>query len=301
MKITCPECGFSREMPADRLPSGTAIATCPKCSCRFRFSAANGAMEIMPPKGWRQIKIDKEEPQEEEDIRQVAKRAYEREAARFQTEPRPAEAPNENAAENPWALAPGKKGWIAAFFQTCARVMFSAPAFFGGLKSGGSQTRPLIFYAIICVFQTVIERLWGKFFYSLIMSESLGDPELEKVLALLSPESNFALALIMRCGVLILQLYVFAFLMAMAYKLVAPEKATFNLIFQVYSYSSAPAMLCVVPALGTLVGAIWGLGCLVVGCKAALKISWTRTLVGFLPLLVLIAPIVPQLLTALGR
>ncbi|WP_300909447.1 zinc-ribbon domain-containing protein, partial [uncultured Desulfovibrio sp.] len=39
VNITCPRCGFSRELPADRLPARAVIATCPRCACRFRFSA----------------------------------------------------------------------------------------------------------------------------------------------------------------------------------------------------------------------------------------------------------------------
>jgi hypothetical protein len=37
MRITCPDCGFSREVPDDKVPATTAVATCPKCRSRFRF------------------------------------------------------------------------------------------------------------------------------------------------------------------------------------------------------------------------------------------------------------------------
>jgi predicted Zn finger-like uncharacterized protein len=37
MRITCPECGFSRDVPDDKVPAATAVATCPKCRHRFRF------------------------------------------------------------------------------------------------------------------------------------------------------------------------------------------------------------------------------------------------------------------------
>lgn len=301
MKITCPECGFSREVAPEKLPKSVAVATCPKCSCRFRFSAAKGAMEILPPKGWRTLD-GKPNVEGEEDIRLVAKRAYEREAARFQTNA--SSEPNELPplpAENPWAVAPGDKGWVASFFQTVARVMFSAPAFFAGLRTGVSQTRPLLFYAILCVFQTVVERLWGRVIYETLMSESSADPELARLLSMLAPDNNFALALILRCGALFLQLYLFAFLMALAYKLVAPQKSSFNLLFQILSYSSAPSVLCVVPVLGSLAGLIWGVGCLAVGCKAALELSWPRTLVGFLPAVIIIAPLLSQMLAVMGR
>lgn len=37
MKITCPQCHFEREVPPERLPGKTAIATCPHCRHRFRI------------------------------------------------------------------------------------------------------------------------------------------------------------------------------------------------------------------------------------------------------------------------
>lgn len=38
MKILCPQCEFSRDVPDDRLPSTAVIATCPRCKYRFRLS-----------------------------------------------------------------------------------------------------------------------------------------------------------------------------------------------------------------------------------------------------------------------
>ncbi len=37
MRITCPDCGFSRHVPDDKVPASSAIATCPRCKCRFKF------------------------------------------------------------------------------------------------------------------------------------------------------------------------------------------------------------------------------------------------------------------------
>ncbi len=37
MTIQCPKCGFSREVPEDKLPASASIATCPKCAHKFKF------------------------------------------------------------------------------------------------------------------------------------------------------------------------------------------------------------------------------------------------------------------------
>lgn len=47
MKITCPDCGFFRELAADRAPQRAVIATCPKCGCRFRFQPEDGVSRLL--------------------------------------------------------------------------------------------------------------------------------------------------------------------------------------------------------------------------------------------------------------
>lgn len=301
MKISCPQCGFSRDVPEDRLPPGAAIATCPKCGCRFRLSGeTRDAGESRPS----QLGENKNQGsgEEEEDIRLVASRAYAAEAERFERQKKYEEARAAKEAEiNPWDAAPEPGGWFAAFYQTIIRVMFSAPAFFRSLRPRCQQLRPLAFYLIIAILQTALERMWSGLFISMLSSSAANDPQLEKMLEMLGPQSDLALALILRCGLLALQLYLLSFLMYLAYRVVAPRRATFALIFQIMAYSSAPAILCFVPILGSIAGWIWGLACLLVGCRAALEIDWPRTLFGLLPLLLIFAPVFIQLSAILGQ
>lgn len=346
MNIVCPQCGFSRRLPEERLPAGAVIATCPRCACRFRFSSKNGVLEVLPARaassGDNPVPPDGEQV---EDLRETARRAYVREAERFSREqavedtaprarrnapgrgpdadgndradgPMPDrqdggqhsgcgtdEAPSGTDAgsgaaapdeRNPWDAAPAGGGWLAAFYQTVLGVMFAAPRFFSTLRPGAQQMRPLAFYLTICVFQTVVERFWGGMFLSALAPSAAADPELEKLLALLAPRDDLALSLLLRCGFLVLQLYVFSFLMFLAYRIVARERAQFALIFQIMAYSSAPALLCVVPALGSLAGMVWGVACLAVGCRVALRLTWAQTLFGFLPLVFVFGPMLLQ-------
>jgi hypothetical protein len=41
MRITCPQCGFFRELPDNKVPVTSTMATCPKCRHRFRFRPEN--------------------------------------------------------------------------------------------------------------------------------------------------------------------------------------------------------------------------------------------------------------------
>lgn len=336
MNIECPQCGFSRRLPEDRLPGDVVIATCPQCACRFRFSVRDGVLGIVPGRGQepraaagaspeRQddplppgaiIPGRGEDPardgalhdaqqgaaptqeEEEEDIREKARRAYAREAARF-SGPDADLSGDLNRDPNPWDAAPANGGWLQAFCQTVLRVMFAAPRFFAGLRPHARQLRPLGFYLIICVIQTIVERFWGSMIISTLTPSAATDPQLEKLLELLAPKSDLALSLLLRSGLLVLQLYVFAALMFLAYRMVARERTSFSLVFQIMAYSSAPALLCIVPALGSLAGMIWGLACLAVGCRAAMRLNWAQTLFGFVPLVLVFGPLLLQAMTAI--
>lgn len=312
MIITCPQCGFSRAVAENRLAGKSVVAICPKCACRFRFSAQKGVGEIFPPKGWKRIeepvseeapKNEANSPEEEEDIRQVAAEAYRKEAERFANEKGEDNTDTEEEGEyievNPWDTAPRDGGWLWSFSQVVLRVMFAAPGFFAGLDPHARQVRALAFYLVICVFQTIVEKMWGGMLQNALVSSNTTDPELQKIIELMASQSDLALNLLIRSGVLLFQLYVFSFLMFLVYRIVAREKATFSLVFQIMAYSAAPSLLCVVPAIGSIVGTFWGIACLAVGCKAAMNLDWARTLLGFLPLVFVFAPILLQTLTLL--
>lgn len=291
MNITCPQCGFSRDAPEDKLPRGPVVAKCPKCGCRFRFTREDGAGSIIPQNS----------QEEEEDIRVVASNAYKAEARRFEDEQREAEA--RLAAElgrNPWNEAPDPDGWLAAFYQTVIRVLFQAREFFGALSPQSQIWKPLAFFLVVCVFNTLVERAWGDMFYSFLAAEENADAQLRDLLKMIAPTTSLPLALLLRCGSLLLQLFVFSLLMFFAYRLVAPPKANFMLVYQVLVYSSAPWLLCVVPGIGSIAGTIWSIGCAAVGCRAAMRLNWPQTLAGFLPLIAILAPVISSIAGMMG-
>lgn len=284
MNITCPQCGFSRDVARDKVPCGNIVAKCPKCQCRFRFSEKDGAGAILPPKSW-----NSEEPSEAE-IRQTASNAYAAEARRFEAE---------QSVPNPWE-EPRQQGWFNAFYQTAWAVMFQPQLFFRYLSPTYGVGRPLGFFLIICVFQTLAERFWGHIIYSWLSGQAGNDPQLGRLLELLAPETGIFIAVLFRTALLVMQLYIFSLLMCLAYRIMVQDRATFRLIFQILAYSSAPWLLCVIPALGTLVGTIWGIACVAIGCKAALDLSWPQTLAGFLPVILLLGPVLLQAVRLLG-
>lgn len=54
MLIRCPDCGFTRQVNAQKIPAGSEFATCPKCKQRFRFRTVDAetplpAEAVIPP------------------------------------------------------------------------------------------------------------------------------------------------------------------------------------------------------------------------------------------------------------
>lgn len=246
---------------------------------------------------------------EEEDIRVAASNAYAREAARpdLDTAPDAARhAPGEGWEEaqrrsggNPWEAAPEPDGWLSAFYQTSIRVMFAAPRFFAALRPAAPQLRVLCFFLVISVVQVVVERAWAGMLLTLMAPSAATDPELEKLLSMLAPQISLPMTLLLKTGFSVLQLYLFSGLVHLAYRFMVPARADFSLVFQVMAYSAAPALLCVIPLLGSLAGFVWGFGCMLVGCRTALNLTWPQTLLGFAPVFLLLGPLLLQIILAI--
>ncbi|MBQ3059315.1 MAG: zinc-ribbon domain-containing protein [Desulfovibrio sp.] len=324
MNITCPQCGFSRQLPPERIPDKAVMATCPKCSCRFRFMPPAVTPQTAPcsdplppgaiipgqcedqPAAIQNGSSVSQPTQDEEDIRQTASRAYSREATRLEEEPEAMQpVPDDEEQEDysspcPWATAPGRDGWLNAFYQTVLLVLFAAPRFFTGLDPRTPQLRALSFFLIICVIQIITEYFWMGQVMDFLQTEAAGDPDLQSLTELFSERDGLLLVLLFQTGVQVMKLYAFSGLLYLAYRFIAPKRTSFPLLLQIMAYSAAPALLCVIPLLGSVAGMIWSLACLLVGCRAAMGLSWQQTLTGFLPLFLVVSSMILQAVGGFG-
>ncbi len=357
MKIVCPQCGFAREVPEDRLPGGSAIATCPRCRHRFRISR-DGVVEELPestpppspgpslpdrddplppgaiipgassdavqpggePEATAGTSTAREVPEhsqtppspressprknraesdaEEAACRKNAAEAYERQAAAEHGE-------TPFALDNPWEH-PERDGYPAAFYQTAMRVMFAASRFFAGLRPNVSKSKALQFYLIVCVVQILVEHFWAGVFSGLLGPDASTDTQLQQTIRMLLPLGDLSLkslslALLLGVALGTMGLVLSAGLYHLAFRISAPDRAEYPLIFQVVAYSTAPALLCIVPVAGGLAGTVWSLACSLIGCRYALRLSWGRvvaTLVSLYGLLVVFALLLVKLAMA---
>lgn len=356
MKILCPQCEFSRDIPDDRLPGTAVIATCPRCNHRFRLSptgvtsaytaeppahtaTGNPATDAhlahgrghyndddpLPPGAIIPQAAEESLPQPSSHTaraRQAADSGTTRTAGpasdRTPSDPKPESAfeaqqrlageayarqtsaavEQENidnfALDNPWENP--QDGYPAAFYQTAMRVMFAAPRFFAGLAPTATQWRALVFYLVVGVLQIVIERMWGEVLSSALAPAAGADPQLQSLLQMLAPETSIAMTVLLRSAMITLELFFAAALYHLVFRLFTPAHANFSLVFQVLAYSSAPALLCIVPVAGSIVGFIWGLACSFIGCRYALRLSMAQTVMALVPLYLLGLPLIFYLL-----
>lgn len=372
MKIVCPQCNFSRDIPQDRLPAKAVIATCPRCKHRFRMSASgvdNADASVSPaapnspdsagfsadyrrmdtqgddplppgaiiprsddadtkvfetnaPKGSsesapsqtgapqaRTVRPDSASPEPSfEEQQRIAREAYTRQTFASSepdgqgrpdgADPYDSSDPADTfALDNPWENP--RYGYPAAFYQTAMRVMFTAPRFFAGLEPTPTQWRALAFYLVVGVLQIVIERLWGEVLSSALAPVAGTDPQMQGLLQMLAPETSIAMTVLLRSAMITLELFFAAALYHLVFRLFVPAHANFSLVFQVLAYSSAPALLCIVPVAGSIVGFIWGLACSFIGCRYALRLSLAQTVMSLVPLYLLGIPFIMLLLQGL--
>jgi len=318
MKITCPACSFTRDVDEGKLPPAAAIATCPRCRERFRFreSAPADACAVPSPASPEPAEpaadddgtppgavipphtlgLPEEDlfahprsrgaprssgPQEEnggQESRRQATEAYQR-AADLPS------SPDGQDLSNPWDDP--QDGYPAAFHQTALRVLFAAPRFFAGLAPQKPLARAFMFYLIVGLIQIAAEQFWLGVFVKDLAPRAESDPQLAQLI-LLSREMSLPLWMLARTAFISFELCVVAALYHVMFRIVVPDRADFSLVFQVLAYASAPALLGVVPFLGSAAGCVWSIVCSIVGCRCALRISWRQTLLALVPLYLVI-------------
>jgi hypothetical protein len=192
----------------------------------------------------------------------------------------------EDAFRNPWESFEG--GLPAAFYRTVVRVLFAAPLFFAALEPRRALLRPLIFYLLVGLVQILTERFWLMLFAGMSASQPESDPQLARMMSLLAADAGLPMIVLVRSAVITLWLFLLCALYHLMIHLVAPGRADFSLAFQVLAYASAPAVLSIVPVLGTFVGFFWSVAGSIIGCRHAFRLTWPQTVTALAPLYLIV-------------
>ncbi len=193
----------------------------------------------------------------------------------------------------PWE-SPEYYGFWGSFSRTLLGVLFHAPDFFRNLRCAFSPVRPLLFYVLLSLYQMLAARLWNLRALR-ELSQTAADPQMLAMAENLMRAMNLPLMLLVTPFFSIFQAVILAGLYHLMFRMVQPDRADFSTTLRVVCYSSAPLVLCIVPMIGSLIAVLWFVAATVIGCKYALRLSWSRTLLALLPLYILELAFVSQI------
>ena len=204
MLIRCPECRFERQIDENAIPANAAMATCPHCQYRFRFRTPDGTPVVDETPA--AAPAPQTAPEKRSDFWNNFQKKRDGES---KGKGGIAAAMHVDGTDVPWE-EPKRYNLFMALYQTILRVMFNAPRFFAALPAtNGKLTRPLVFYLILGMFQTLVERMW--YLMSIQASgPSITDPKLQEVLGDVAQSMSLPLTILLTPGILAIQLCFFA-------------------------------------------------------------------------------------------
>ncbi|SDB04259.1 hypothetical protein SAMN05660653_00201 [Desulfonatronum thiosulfatophilum] len=275
MEITCPKCGFTRNIPDEKVPPRAEIATCPKCKEKFQFRTAT---ETIPPPLL-------SETSQEQDPSPQHPGNQDKDTSQETFQPEKSEKPGsgngdfwdslasmgsphqETQDEQPSDVTPNGEievpwerldlhGFFPGMWETIKRAMLRPVGFFQAMPVGSGQIKPLIFYLLIAEFQIVLQMLWEM---TGVAPGMAGEGEAMGI--------NVLMLLVGYPAILTLLLYVMAVLVHSCLNLVGGATRGFEGTFRALTYGSAPMVMTIVPIIGPLIGAIWSLVVTFLGYK----------------------------------
>jgi predicted Zn finger-like uncharacterized protein len=260
MQLTCPHCGFSREIPDEKIPPKATVATCPKCHQKFTFrQAENDPIDIL----FDDVK------REEDTVSPIAAPPVE--------EVR--ETPHRHASQRtdeldlPWESLE-TYGLVQGFYQTIMRVMKSPVRLFSSMPLGRGIGRPLLFYLILAEIEILFQFMWG-------MAGITGGMQTEGTL-LEGMGVSSVMILVFYPFFLTLGVFLGTAVVHVSLKVVRGATAGFEATFRALTYGSAPMILSIFPLIGPIVGAVWALATTLIAYKHVHRTTYPKVVLAIL-------------------
>ncbi|KAB1442378.1 YIP1 family protein [Pseudodesulfovibrio senegalensis] len=335
MRITCPECQFSRTIDETKIPPRSVVATCPKCKTKFRFradpeednfelheSGENETATTTPDTRTTQESSTAEQKPAMPELHDPAEKpgdelwrkigdmppppdSQEPERQWAQSEEQP-EAMNGAAGDHdmPMIEVPferlDKYGFFPGLFTTIKRVLFSPRLFFSVMPLGRGFARPLLFALMILVLHDILQAAYLK--TGILPPVGFGG---EPISAAEASEFN-PFSLIMFSP--FMWITVLFFSAGVHHLLLTALKAAggkFEATFRAAAYATAPIMLGYIPVANETVFKAqmmiifaWNMVITVVGWKCLHKTSYMRAgLAAAIPMAVLILAMLSSMVT----
>lgn len=319
MKITCPQCNFTRNVDDKALPPRAVMATCPKCAHRFKFrerplqikppvaSSAPQEERAPAPPAVEPPLIPQEEAHSPEFVQAPAELAEEKSEVQADSAPSEMEedlwenleALNEDEEDDQDSFEPGvstlplweraRSGYPRAFVQTGLDVLSNPRRFFTSMTVNRDIIKPLLFFLIIVEAVALSQSVWqllGILPAGPLMEDV--DQNLRAALVLITYPIQVAAFLFLDAGInhLLLQLF-------------KADTKGFLGTFRAGVYSSVPMLFLMIPYIGWPMAAIGVTVYKFIGLKYIHRAS-TQQILAVLAMPVLLAMIAAVLIVLLS-
>jgi len=285
MKIICPECRFSRDVPNAKIPATAKLATCPKCGHKFRFRNVGEAEDQPQQHAEQDAGAEPARSQEasspaqddpSEDIWSTLESLDDEGSPPYDPVSGPTDRSAHSGGDIPWEELQSY-GFFPGFFQTVKRVMLAPSAFFRSMFLGRGLSRPLIFYLLVAEVQAL-----AQFFWQMTGVVPHMQNQTAGLLGLGMMGLGSIFLLVLYPVFLSAMLFVVSGLNHLCLRIVRDGANGYEGTFRVISYANAPMVLAVVPSLGPLVGVVWTLICTFIGFKTVHQTSPAKVLLAML-------------------
>jgi hypothetical protein len=262
MQLTCPHCGFSREIAAEKIPENATMATCPKCRMKFNFREPSADPIDL---------LFENDPHGEES----ASSTLQPDAMHDHDTPPESSPGADPGMDVPWE-ALGKYGLVPGFFQTILRVMRSPVRLFRSMPLGQGIGKPLVFYLLLAEVEILFQYLWNMIGVTGVMQPEDG------LFGLGTLGIDSAMVLVFYPFFLTLGLFLGTAVIHVSLKLVRGATAGYEGTFKAVTYGSAPMILSILPLGGQIVGAIWALVTTLIAYKHVHRTTYPKVVVAIL-------------------
>lgn len=305
MKVICPECNFTSEIPEEKIPANAQLATCPRCHIKFRFrSFENDLNENMNMEPDGEPQLDSYEQtdhvQENSDDTELSPTQNSIESEHTHQSRNESDiwksldsmSPEESCAhaeetENGRQAADNeipfevmeKYGFFPAFFLTVKKIILSPTTFFKDMELTG-YIKPFLFLFILMMFQGICSYIWTVAGVSTDIGSQMGHAVDPSIAANGGTTALLSLAIYPIFGsISFFPLVGITHVLLMIFG--AGERG-FQATYRAAVYSYAPVLLCIIPVIGYAVGSIASFAFSIIAYKTIHNTSYMRVILSII-------------------
>lgn len=299
MQIRCPVCDYIREVNLAKVPPTAEFATCPKCRHRFRFRAVDldavehGAPQPEPKPEHADVwdamdSLRNRWAEKDHDSGYQGEDTGGDDGNETEDAPRNRQPSPENTAI-PWEN-PRHLGYPQSFLRTFLWAFLQPGNFFATLSRRPALLPALGFFLVFGLIRYLFSMLWLPFVLDVFRDRIIanGGEELFLAFSKAVESSPILPALLSAPFSLAIQLFVTALLLHLFIRIINPRESDFSLSFKIVAYSSVAFVLEIVPIAGSIAAQVWYLALLLIGCRHAFSMPWSRALITMAPLYLLL-------------